>query len=122
VDTSRDVGYLSTNATSGTSLHMALRDQPMPPLPAFQVSGDLKMSSTGSLTQPARLRRDFRKSAYWQESVMTDASGKATARFKLPDTLTTWRAEVFAIGEDAKLGGGMTTFKTALPVTARLQV
>jgi len=42
------------------------------------------------------LRRNFKDTAYWNPSVLTDDQGQATLSFKLPDNLTTWRATVLA--------------------------
>ena len=45
-------------------------------------------------------RRDFRASAYFNPSVLTGDDGRAEVRFKLPDTLTTWRVMAVAVAED----------------------
>ncbi|MCW5807185.1 MAG: hypothetical protein KIT31_32815 [Deltaproteobacteria bacterium] len=46
------------------------------------------------------VRRDFSDSALWTVT-RTAADGKARIRFKLPDSLTTWRVVVTALGADA---------------------
>ena len=38
-----------------------------------------------------RARGDFKDTAYWNPSIVTDAGGRAVARFTLPDNLTTWQ-------------------------------
>jgi len=43
-----------------------------------------------------RLRTNFQPLAYYNGAVITDANGKATVNFKLPDDLTTWRIMVVA--------------------------
>ncbi len=44
----------------------------------------------------SRKRGNFRDTAYWNPSIITDASGKATISFNLPDNLTTW--QLLAVG------------------------
>ena len=65
-----------------------------------QVSADLaqilgigrnKGSEGGGGGEEAGARRDFRQSAYFNPAVMTGADGKARVRFKLPESLTTYR-------------------------------
>jgi alpha-2-macroglobulin len=48
------------------------------------------------------LRKDFRPVAYFNPSVITDESGKATVEFKLPDTTTAYR--VYAVVCDKEAG------------------
>ena len=40
------------------------------------------------------VRRDFADSAFWSANVRTDKTGKASASFKIPDSLTNWRVQV----------------------------
>jgi alpha-2-macroglobulin len=51
-----------------------------------------------------RVRKDFRDTAAWFPSLVTDANGIATAKFKMPDNLTTWRATVRAINLNTEVG------------------
>lgn len=46
-----------------------------------------------------RARNNFKDTAYWNPRIQTDASGKATISFTLPDNLTTWK--LVAIGHTA---------------------
>ncbi|MGI0489719.1 alpha-2-macroglobulin family protein [Pantanalinema rosaneae CENA516] len=68
-----------------------------------------------------RTRTDFKPTAYYNGSVLTDANGQATIRFRLPDDLTTWR--VMAVATTAnngnwQFGNGDTTFITSRPLVA----
>ncbi len=51
-----------------------------------------------------RKRGNFRDTAYWNPAVVTDANGKASISFDLPDNLTTW--QLLAVGgtKDGKFG------------------
>jgi uncharacterized protein YfaS (alpha-2-macroglobulin family) len=62
------------------------------------------------------LRADFRSTAYWNPSVLTDQSGQAVVRFKLPDNLTTFRIMAVAQTKDSLFGRGETHVKVAKPL------
>ncbi|NTV46076.1 MAG: hypothetical protein HGB11_06055 [Chlorobiales bacterium] len=49
-------------------------------------------------------RQKFVATAYWNPSIITDANGKATVRFRLPDNLTTFRLMASAQSADASFG------------------
>lgn len=63
-------------------------------------------------------RRDFRASAYFNPSVLTGDDGRAEVRFKLPDTLTTWRVMAVAVAED-RYGSSAERVTTSRPLMAR---
>nr|WP_199250196.1 alpha-2-macroglobulin [[Phormidium] sp. ETS-05] len=65
-----------------------------------------------------RVRTDFQPLAYYNGSVITDANGKATVAFKLPDDLTTWRVLAVATTPDMRFGNGDNTFIASKPVMA----
>lgn len=52
------------------------------------------------------IRSYFPTSAYFTPCVITDETGKATLRVKLPDTLTTWEAQACAITQDTLVAKG----------------
>ncbi|HEU5480895.1 MAG TPA: alpha-2-macroglobulin family protein, partial [Candidatus Tumulicola sp.] len=65
-----------------------------------------------------RVRTQFLPMAYYG-AVKTDASGKASASFKLPDDLTTWRVMAVAVGsDDAHFATSDSTFVATLPLLA----
>ena len=49
-------------------------------------------------------RKKFPDTAYWDPALLTDANGRATVSFALPDSLTTWRATATALTTDTKIG------------------
>ncbi|HEV3436042.1 MAG TPA: alpha-2-macroglobulin family protein, partial [Gemmata sp.] len=73
------------------------------PLPALGLADDV-------------VRRDFADSAFWSASVRTDKTGKATATFKLPDSLTNWRVAVTAVSSRMHVGTGIARFKSTRSV------
>ncbi len=54
--------------------------------------------------QKGESRSTFKDAAYWNPSVQTDESGRATVRFKLPDNLTTWTIAAVAATADTAVG------------------
>lgn len=62
------------------------------------------------------VRRDFADSAFWSANLRTDKAGKATATFKVPDSLTNWRVQVVAVSPKLHVGTATAKFKTARPV------
>jgi uncharacterized protein YfaS (alpha-2-macroglobulin family) len=74
------------------------------------------------------VRGDFRLTAYWNASVLTDENGEAQVTFTLPDNLTTFRVMAIAQTRQSEFGRGETSFRvsktlllqTALPRFAHI--
>ncbi len=62
------------------------------------------------------LRGDFRATAYWNPSLITDDEGNANIEFILPDNLTTFRIMTVAQTEDSRFGRQESTFKVSKPL------
>ena len=71
----------------------------------------------GGGVSPAR--RDFRQTAYFNPSVLTDASGKAHVRFKLPESLTTYRVMAVAVSDGDHYGFGAASVTSSKRLMAR---
>ena len=54
----------------------------------------------------------FADSAFWTAKLRTNATGKASTTFKLPDSLTTWRVQVTAVSPKMHVGSGVAKFKS----------
>ena len=75
-----------------------------------------------------QMRGDFKFTAYWNPSVITDDSGRATLRFKLPDNLSRFKVMAVAQTMESEFGAGNSTFRVnkefllqgALPRFARV--
>ncbi|MDQ6930872.1 MAG: MG2 domain-containing protein [Candidatus Eremiobacteraeota bacterium] len=67
-----------------------------------------------------RVRRNFQQLAYDNGAVQTDASGKASVSFTLPDDLTTWRIMAVAVtaGDDFRFATNDATFVSTKPLIA----
>ncbi|HYQ41373.1 MAG TPA: MG2 domain-containing protein [Polyangiaceae bacterium] len=81
------------------------------------LGGDKGRDGGGGGLSPAR--RDFRQTAYFNPSVLTDATGKARVRFKLPESLTTYRVMAVAVGDGDQYGFGAASVTTSKRLMAR---
>lgn len=73
----------------------------------------------GGAEAPGSARKDFRAAAYFNPSVVTDEQGNASVRFRLPDSLTTYRVMAVAVGQDDRFGSAEAHVVTSKPLMAR---
>lgn len=64
-------------------------------------------------------RSNFRQTAFFDPSVRTDTKGRATVRFKLPDSLTTYRIMATAVSTDDRYGFGDSKVTVSKRLMAR---
>ncbi|MDH4196411.1 MAG: MG2 domain-containing protein [Candidatus Aminicenantes bacterium] len=77
--------------------------------------GTLAESPALALSQ-VELRGDFRSTAYWNPSVMTDERGEAEVSFELPDNLTSFRVMAVAQTRDSRFGRGDAALRVSKPL------
>lgn len=65
------------------------------------------------------LRTDFRTVAYWNPDVLTDADGKASVTFRLPENLTTFTIFAVAATQGDRFGFGKSAVRTVKPLLLR---
>ena len=65
------------------------------------------------------LRSRFQTTAFFLGSVVTDASGRATAAARLPDNLTTFRLMAVAVTAGDRYGSGQSSLLVTRPLVAR---
>ena len=63
----------------------------------------------------ADVRQDFAETLYWQPLLMTDSEGRATIRFDLSDSVTTFRVRVNGHSTDGRIGSGGGDVTSRLP-------
>ncbi|MBI4237250.1 MAG: hypothetical protein HY696_02380 [Deltaproteobacteria bacterium] len=78
-----------------------------------------KSGDVGDAGVEQKKRSKFLDTAFFTAQVHTDANGQGTVEFTLPDNITTWVAEAFAITADTKVGSAFTTFRSVLPTFLR---
>ncbi|MEO7330308.1 MAG: MG2 domain-containing protein, partial [Minicystis sp.] len=67
----------------------------------------------------SNVRKDFRASAYFNPTLITDDKGHVHASFKLPDSLTTYRLMAVAAAEDDRFGYAQDHVTTSRPLMGR---
>jgi uncharacterized protein YfaS (alpha-2-macroglobulin family) len=97
--------------------------------PAFQLKkesadrfGD-RESQAGApedLVQPG-VRTEFADTAFWSGSITTDPGGKAVVEFNMPENLTGWKVNVWAMGHGTRVGEGHADVVTRKDLIVRLQ-
>jgi uncharacterized protein YfaS (alpha-2-macroglobulin family) len=68
------------------------------------VKAERAKGAGGDYVEPV-IRAYFPDTAFWGPQLVTDRSGKASAAFDMPDSLTTWRATARAVTKDTLVGG-----------------
>jgi alpha-2-macroglobulin len=66
-----------------------------------------------------RLRQDFNALATFAPAVPTDATGRATVKVKLPDSLTRYRVMAVAVAGGKQFGANESTITARLPLMVR---
>jgi hypothetical protein len=75
-------------------------------------------NGTATISEPTftpRLRHTFDETAYWAPSIETDARGRTSLHFPLPDSLTTWKLHALASTTDGRIGVIDQSFQTFQP-------
>ncbi len=82
----------------------------------------IQIAPGGRRPAPARVRRDFRETAFWTPAVVTSAvDGTATVTVHFPDTLTTWKATARGLTPDVRVGAGESEATTNKHLLVRLE-
>ena len=78
------------------------------------------MNEAAPLVQPT-VRTNFADTALWAGALETDTRGEATVALTMPESLTTWKARVWAMGDGARCGEGTAELVTTKHLLLRLQ-
>ncbi|MEO8803361.1 MAG: alpha-2-macroglobulin family protein [Rudaea sp.] len=70
----------------------------------------------GGVSSGPNVRSQFKAATYWNPTLVTDAQGKASFQFKLPDNLTRWRILVVAMTPGDAMGLGDASVRVNLPI------
>lgn len=73
----------------------------------------------GGSTPEAKARGNFRDTAYWNPSIVTNAAGEASISFRLPDNLTTWQLLAVGSSKDHRFGSDAVTILETKKVIVR---
>jgi uncharacterized protein YfaS (alpha-2-macroglobulin family) len=113
------------------SIYSIMPDSPLTSMKTFYGEQENRVSTAFSFPEiylasdkdagPKDVRRDFPDTASWFPIIRTDATGRATIRVRLPDTLTTWRATVRAHTKATQVGSGIAKVISTKPLLVRLE-
>lgn len=67
-------------------------------------------------------RRHFADRAYWGAAVRTGKDGRSVAKFTVPDGLTAWKAQAWALDEHNRAGDGVAEIQVSKSLQLRLVV
>ena len=91
------------------------------PAPTITVTSAPQASGADNLAEVQRIRQFFPETWLWQ-TVTTDASGKATLKLTVPDSITTWMLRAVAISQDKGLGVAETSLTAFQPFFLKLDL
>jgi alpha-2-macroglobulin len=98
------------NVRTSASLNFIGYDLAAPPLQAaVPARGQTPQRAIKLLERP---RREDKDTAFWQPEVRTDAQGRATVSFTMPDSLTRWRVTVRAIAPGGEVGQSLAYLRS----------
>jgi uncharacterized protein YfaS (alpha-2-macroglobulin family) len=80
-----------------------------------------KVSGFGEKAAQVTIRKNFADTAVWIASRQTDADGTTTIDLPMPESLTTWKIRVWAMGQGTKVGEGSAEVITSKDLIVRLQ-
>lgn len=67
------------------------------------------------------IRKNFADTALWRGTIKLDANGQANIECPLPESLTTWKAKLWAVGDGARVGEASAEIITSKDLMVRLQ-
>ncbi|MBM3124095.1 MAG: hypothetical protein FJZ87_03365 [Chloroflexi bacterium] len=67
------------------------------------------------------IRENFKDTAFFRATVITDEKGQADVTVRLPENLTTWHADVRAVTEDSRVGQTTHDLVSTKPLFIQLQ-
>lgn len=80
-----------------------------------------QLAKNGSPDTNIIVRSDFRSTAFWNSSILTDSEGRASVEIDYPQSLTEWKATARAVTTGIQFGMGDSLTQTTLPLSTRLQ-
>ena len=78
--------------------------------------GGAAVKTDADIPDAEGIRKEFRASAYWNPSILTDDNGVAVVRFKLPDNLTAFEMMAVAHTKESDVGYGENSFTVNKPL------
>jgi|GEM_PF-6912822 len=118
-------GIRASLETMGDIKRYALENMDFSELDEANIASALQRISGSEIgilqRKPIKVRRNLLDSAYWRARLPTDKSGRAVARVRLPDNMTSWKIAVWAKAEKTKVGEGKAEIRVSQPFIVRAQ-
>jgi hypothetical protein len=115
-----EVVELNVELSAGGSTEVVAVSAGPPPETQKVKGGDSTKAATVGRRQTStpRIRKYFPETLLWQPEVVTDARGRATVKFRMADSLTTWRMSVVATTTDGRIATTERDLKVFQPFFA----
>lgn len=115
----RQLGY----DQHGNLLQLRLSEVVVTGVSAMSAPADIQLRGSSALavgrSAQATLRQDFRTTAFYRAFVTTNAGGRASVAFKLPDNITTFRVIAVAASGEHRFGTGESKLVVNRPIMVR---
>lgn len=82
--------------------------------------GNVELGQPAAAPEPT-VRKDFADSALWLVNIETDADGNATAKFRMPESLSSWQMRTWSVADGLQVGSATTQAVTRKNIMIRLQ-
>jgi len=89
------------------------------PMPAMVTEDSVGHKAANELPAGVELREEFEDTAFWDATVVTDRSGRASATIQLPDNLTTWVLRGVGVTGATEVGEETTELLVTKPLLVR---
>ncbi len=86
-----------------------------------QSKNEADISANSPPAAPTQVREHFADTALWLTTLTTDAAGQAKATFVVPENLTTWQINTWAMTQKTQVGEAKTSTVSTKKLLVRLQ-
>jgi len=97
-------------------MEMPAPGAPMPTAVALSKAAEMEEAAP---PPGVALREEFADTAYWDATIVTDRSGRASVEIELPDNLTTWVFRGVGLTADTEVGEATTELLVTKPLLVR---
>ncbi|MCC8108640.1 MAG: hypothetical protein LIQ30_06250 [Planctomycetes bacterium] len=98
---------------------MAMAQDMAPRQEMAPATGGAANAAAGGQFAETTVRSEFADTAFWSGTVVTDDNGVATITFAMPENLTAWRARVWTMSTETRVGQGEARVETKKNVIVR---
>jgi len=89
------------------------------PMPAMEAPEEWMRKGVEGLPPGVELREEFADTAFWDTTIVTDRTGRASVTIRLPDNLTTWVFRGVGVTSGTKVGEAAVDLLVTKPLLVR---